>query len=79
MKGRKHQAGLLNNLIITKTKEEVIMGALIGIVVLVLDIVAIVDAVKSSMDTGKKALWILLVLILPVIGMVLYFLIGKKK
>ncbi|MFA6079320.1 MAG: PLD nuclease N-terminal domain-containing protein [Candidatus Omnitrophota bacterium] len=55
------------------------MGALIGIVVLVLDIVAIVDAVKSSMDTGKKALWILLVLILPVIGMVLYFLIGKKK
>jgi len=55
------------------------MGALIGVVILVLDIVAIVDAVKSSMDTGKKALWIILVLILPVIGMVLYFLIGKKK
>ena len=55
------------------------MGALIGLAVLVLDIVAIVDAVKSSMDTGKKALWIILVLILPVIGMVLYFLIGKKK
>ncbi len=55
------------------------MGALLGLVVLVLDIVAIVDAVKSSMDTGKKALWIILVLILPVIGMVLYFLIGKKK
>lgn len=55
------------------------MGALIGLVVLILDIVAIVDAVKSSMDTGKKALWIILVLVLPVIGMVLYFLIGKKK
>lgn len=55
------------------------MGALIGLVVLVLDIIAIVDAVKSSMDTGKKALWIILVLVLPIIGMALYFLIGKKK
>ncbi|MFA5146816.1 MAG: PLD nuclease N-terminal domain-containing protein [Candidatus Omnitrophota bacterium] len=55
------------------------MGALIGLVVLVLDIIAIVDVAKSSVDTGKKALWIILVLVLPVIGMVLYFLIGKKK
>ncbi|MDD5194697.1 MAG: PLD nuclease N-terminal domain-containing protein [Candidatus Omnitrophica bacterium] len=54
------------------------MGGVVGLVVLVLDIVAIVDALKSSMDTGKKALWIILILFLPVIGMVLYFLIGKK-
>jgi hypothetical protein len=55
------------------------MGAILGLVVLVLDIIAIVDALKSSMDTGKKALWIILILILPVVGMVLYFLIGKKQ
>lgn len=55
------------------------MGGLIGIVVLVLDIIAIIDAVKSSMDTGKKVLWVVLVVILPIIGMILYFLIGKKK
>ena len=54
------------------------MGGILGLIVLVLDIIAIVDVLKSSMDTGKKALWIILVLILPVIGMVLYFLIGKK-
>jgi hypothetical protein len=54
------------------------MAGIIGLLVLVLDIIAIVDALKSSMDTGKKALWIILILILPVIGMVLYFLIGKK-
>lgn len=54
------------------------MGAILGLIVLVLDIIAIVDVLKSSMDTGKKALWILLIVILPVIGMVLYFLIGKK-
>ena len=54
------------------------MTGIVGLLVLVLDIVAIVDALKSSMDTGKKALWIILILILPVVGMVLYFLIGKK-
>ena len=55
------------------------MGGIFGLLVLVLDIIAIVDALKSSMDTGKKALWIILILILPVVGMVLYFLIGKKQ
>lgn len=55
------------------------MGALVSLVVLVLDIIAIVDAVKSSMETGKKILWIILILVLPVIGLILYFLIGRKK
>ncbi len=54
------------------------MGTLLGLIVLVLDIIAIVDVLKSSVDTGKKALWILLIIILPVVGMVLYFLLGKK-
>ena len=54
------------------------MGGLLGLVVLVLDIIAIVDLLKSSKDTGKKTLWIILILILPIVGMVLYFLIGNK-
>jgi len=55
------------------------MGALLGLVVLVLDIIAIVDLLKSAKDTGKKVLWILLILILPLIGMILYFLLGRQK
>ena len=55
------------------------MGGILGLIVLVLDIIAIVDVLKSAMDTGKKALWIILILVLPVIGMALYFLIGKKS
>ena len=54
------------------------MGVILGLVVLVLDIIAIADALKSSMDSGKKLLWIILILVLPVVGMVLYFLLGKK-
>lgn len=55
------------------------MGGLLGLVILILDIVAIVDIVKSSWDNGKKILWLLLVILLPIIGLVLYFLIGKKS
>ena len=55
------------------------MIGIVALVVLVLDIIALVDILKSSADTGSKALWIILILVLPVIGMVLYFLIGKKK
>ena len=54
-------------------------GGVIGLIILILDIIALVDILKSSMDTGKKILWIVLIIVLPVIGMVLYFLIGKKQ
>lgn len=52
---------------------------LVGLVVFVLDIIALVDIFKSSMSTGKKLLWALVILIFPVIGMILYFLFGKKS
>jgi hypothetical protein len=55
------------------------MSGLLGLVVLVLDVIAIIDVLKSGADTGKKVLWVLLIVLLPVIGMVLYFVIGKKK
>ena len=55
------------------------MKGLLSIIVLVLDIVAIMDAVKSSMATNKKILWIILIVLFPLLGVALYFLVGKKK
>ena len=54
------------------------MGKLLGLIILILDIVAIVDVVKSSKANGKKILWVVLILVLPVIGLVAYYLIGRK-
>ena len=54
------------------------MNSLLGIAIIVLDIIAIISAIKSSMSTGKKVLWIVLILVLPLLGMILYFLIGRK-
>ncbi len=55
------------------------MSGILGIIILVLDIVAIIDAIKSSMETGKKVLWVVLIVILPIVGLILYYLLGKKK
>jgi hypothetical protein len=55
------------------------MGGLIGIIIFILDVVAIIDCLKSSQETGKKILWVVLILILPVVGLILYYLVGKKK
>ena len=55
-----------------------LFGGVFGLVILVLDIVAIVDCVQRSMDTGMKVLWIVLIILLPVIGLILYFLLGRK-
>lgn len=52
---------------------------ILGLVVLVLDILAIVGVVQSKLDTGMKVLWILLILLLPLIGMILWFVIGAKS
>jgi len=54
------------------------MQTLLGLIVLVLDIVAIVDCVKRPKPTGHKVLWIILILVLPILGLVLYYLIGRK-
>ena len=54
------------------------MKGLLSIVILVLDIIAIIDVLKSSKDTGKKILWILLIVLLPVVGLILYYLVGRK-
>jgi len=55
------------------------MFRLWGLLVLVLDIIALVSVLKSSADSGTKILWALLIIFLPVLGMVLYFLMGPGR
>jgi hypothetical protein len=50
-----------------------------GIVVLVLDIWAIVNIVGSSASTGAKVLWVLLIIILPVVGFIIWFFAGPRS
>jgi hypothetical protein len=55
------------------------MWSLWSALILVLDVIALVSLLKSGADTGKKILWALLIILLPVVGMVLYFLMGPGR
>ncbi len=51
---------------------------LFGLLVLVADVWAIINIFQSSESTGTKALWIVLVLVLPVLGFVIWYFAGPK-
>lgn len=52
------------------------MSKILGLIILVLDILAIIKIVQSGASTGEKILWVILVVVLPVIGLVIWALLG---
>jgi hypothetical protein len=53
-------------------------SGIIGLLILIADIWAIVKVVQSSASTGSKVLWIVLILVLPVIGLIVWLLAGPR-
>jgi succinate dehydrogenase/fumarate reductase cytochrome b subunit len=51
---------------------------LFGIIVLIADVWAIINIFQSGADTGKKVLWTVLVILLPVLGFILWYFLGPK-
>lgn len=49
-----------------------------GLLVLIADVWAIINIVQSSADTGRKVLWTVLVVLLPVLGFILWYFLGPK-
>ena len=54
------------------------VGGLLGLIILILDVWAIVRVVGSNASTGTKVLWIVVILLLPILGLILWFLLGPK-
>lgn len=54
------------------------VGGILGLVILILDIWAIVKIFQSSASTGAKVLWTLLIILLPILGLIIWFLLGPK-
>jgi hypothetical protein len=54
------------------------VGGIFGLLVLIADVWAIVNIAQSGASTGKKVLWIVLVLLLPVLGVILWFFMGPR-
>ncbi|HTF98254.1 MAG TPA: PLDc N-terminal domain-containing protein [Cellvibrio sp.] len=54
------------------------VGGLFGFILLICVIYAIVKTVQSSASTGTKVIWILVLLLLPFLGFILWFFLGPK-
>jgi O-antigen ligase len=62
--------------------EDVVMGieisGLLGLILLICVIYAIVKTAQSRAPTSTKVIWIVVLLLLPVIGFILWLLLGPK-
>ena len=54
------------------------IGLLIAAAVLVLDVLSIVDVLKAGRDGERKVLWIVVILVLPLAGPLLYFAMTRR-
>lgn len=54
------------------------LSGLWGFIILIADVWAIINVIQSSVTTGKKVLWTVLVIVLPVLGFILWFVMGPK-
>jgi hypothetical protein len=52
---------------------------LLGFIILVADIYAVLQIAQSSASNGKKALWISIVIVLPILGLILWYLMGPGR
>lgn len=52
---------------------------LAGLIILILDVWAIISTVSSGVSIGKKVLWVIVILILPLIGFIFWLFLGPKS
>ena len=55
------------------------VNGLLGLVLLVLDIWAIVRTLESTAPTGNKVLWVVVILLLPLLGLILWIFLGPGR
>ncbi|MEJ2140366.1 MAG: PLDc N-terminal domain-containing protein [Gammaproteobacteria bacterium] len=55
------------------------IGGILGLIILAIDIWAILKTIESGASTGAKTAWILVILVLPVFGLILWLLFGPDR
>lgn len=55
------------------------LGWIFGLIILVADIWAIINVIGSGASTLAKVLWILLIIILPLIGLIIWLIAGPRS
>ena len=55
------------------------LSAILSLLILIADIWAILNIIQSNESTGTKALWVVVVLLLPLLGLVIWYFAGPKS
>jgi len=50
----------------------------LGYVILILDVAAILQVVQSDLQVGRMLFWIAVILLLPIVGIILWFYLGQR-
>lgn len=58
---------------------EILFGGLFGVILLILTVLALIKIINSSASNGEKLIWALLVLLIPVIGLIVWFFMGPGE
>ena len=53
-------------------------GGILGLIILALDIWAIINVLQSGASTGSKIVWVLVILVLPVLGLIIWYFMGPR-
>jgi hypothetical protein len=54
------------------------VGGIIGLLILIADVWAIVNVFQSPATTGSKVFWVVFILILPILGLVVWLIMGPR-
>lgn len=57
----------------------ILIQLLIFIAVAVLFLVSLIEILRSDFEGNNKLLWVLVVLLLPILGPILYFVLGRSQ
>ena len=53
-------------------------GGIVGVLILIGDIWALINILQSSSANDKKLLWVVVVVLLPLLGPILWFFLGPR-
>jgi len=54
-------------------------NSLLGVLILIADIWAIINIYQSSVSNEKKLIWIIAVVLLPLLGLILWYFLGPRN
>jgi hypothetical protein len=56
-----------------------VLTTIVSLLILIADIWAIINIIQSNESAGSKALWVVLVLVLPILGLIIWYFAGPRS